>query len=398
MRMNCAHGNGPVVGKSSGIGHDDVTFFESLKIYVGFTDASSARLKAFAPMARPNVGPIIDDFYRAIEEHPEAHAVITGGDAQIARLKNTLIRWLEELLDGPHDEAYCERRSRIGRMHVQVGLPQQFMFTAMNRIRVRLLEVAMEAALEERGETCAALHQILDLELAIMLHTYREDLMAHGLAVERLAIIGQMATGVSQELRNPLGVIESSMFLLRKHLGPTADEENVRRHMDRIGAELARSNKTIGDLLNLVQIRSPRKFPVTISDLVEHGITSAQLKSTTAIRSTVPEGLKFDLDFGQMVQVFGHLLKNAQQAMRGMDSAAITIDCATKDGHLLIRVTDTGPGVSAEIRQRIFEPLYSTGSQSAGLGLALCRKIVEAHGGTLELMPESGGAVFLITI
>ncbi len=122
------------------------------------------------------------------------------------------------------------------------------------------------------------------------------------------------------------------------------------------------------------------------------------MKSSIAIRSTVPEGLKFDLDFGQMVQVFGHLLKNAQQAMHGLQSAAVAIDCTIQDGRLLIRVTDTGPGVAAEIRQRIFEPLYSTGAQSAGLGLALCRKIVAAHGGTLELMPEQGGAVFLITI
>jgi two-component system, NtrC family, sensor histidine kinase HydH len=377
-----------------------VTFFESLKMYVGFSDAASARLRAFAPVAQPRISPIIDDFYQAITEHPEAHAAIKGGEAQIARLKNTLNRWLEELLDGPHDEAYCERRSRIGRMHVQVGLPQQFMFTAMNRIRVRLLQVAMDSTLEERAETCAAVNQILDLELAIMLHTYREDLMAHGLAVERLATIGQMATGVSQELRNPLGVIESSMFLLRKHLGAAADEENVRRHMDRIGAELNRSNKTIGDLLNLVQIRSPRKFPVNLAELIEQGIGNAQLPTTVSVRVTVQEGLKFDLDFGQMVQVIVHLLKNAEKAMRGLDSATVFIDAGIHDGRLMIRVTDTGPGVPAEVQQRIFEPLYSTGPKGAGLGLPLCRKIAEAHGGTLELLtpPGQSGATFLITL
>jgi len=377
-----------------------VTFFESLKIYVGFSDASSARLRAFAPTARPRIAPIIDDFYQAITEHPEAHAAIKGGEAQIARLKNTLNRWLEELLDGPHDEAYCERRSRIGRMHVQVGLPQQFMFTAMNRIRVRLLHVALESTPGGRDETCAAVNQILDLELAIMLHTYREDLMAHGLAVERLATIGQMATGVSQELRNPLGVIESSMFLLRKHLGAAADEENVRRHMDRIGAELNRSNKTIGDLLNLVQIRSPRKFPVNIGELIEHGLRNAQLPDSVTVDVHVQEGLRFDLDFGQMVQVIVHLLKNAEKAMRGQDVATVRIDAHIEASRLLIRVTDSGPGVPTEVQQRIFEPLYSTGPKGAGLGLPLCRKIAEAHGGTLELVTAPGqtGAVFLVTI
>ena len=157
-----------------------MTFFESLKQYVGFTEASSAALRELHPLAQPSFVPIVDDFYAAIEAHPGARAAITGGPAQMARLKQTLIQWLDSMLLGPHDETYYQVRARIGRVHVRIELPQGFMFTAMNRIRVHLLDVLRGANGRRSGGSAGrstALHQILDLELAIMLETYREDLV-----------------------------------------------------------------------------------------------------------------------------------------------------------------------------------------------------------------------------
>jgi hypothetical protein len=78
-----------------------MTFFESLKQYVGFTEASSAALHEVYPLAQPSFVPIVDDFYAAIEAHPGARAAITGGAAQVERLKQTLIQWLDSLLLGP---------------------------------------------------------------------------------------------------------------------------------------------------------------------------------------------------------------------------------------------------------------------------------------------------------
>src|SRR4029079_3485811 len=92
-------------------------------------------------------------------------------------------RWrcLDSILLGPHDQEYCELRARIGRMHVRIALPQQYMFTAMDRIRVRLLDVVRTKITDDQakvGRVATALNQIMDLELAIMLETYREDLEA----------------------------------------------------------------------------------------------------------------------------------------------------------------------------------------------------------------------------
>ena len=121
------------------------TFRENVKAYVGFDDAATASLREAHPLVAPHFGAIIDDFYATIEAHPNARAAITGGAAQIARLKQSLLRWIDELFTGPHDEAYFERRARIGRVHVQINLPQVYMLTAMDRIRLRSADVLREA-------------------------------------------------------------------------------------------------------------------------------------------------------------------------------------------------------------------------------------------------------------
>jgi two-component system sensor histidine kinase HydH len=379
-----------------------LTFFESIKQYVGFTDDSSVALRDFHPVAEPFFGPIIDDFYEAIEAHPSASAAITGGQAQIERLKRTLVRWLDTMLLGPHDEAYYEMRARIGRVHVRIALPQAFMFTAMDRIRVRLLDVVREGLDEgdrrnvQRIST--ALHQILDLELAIMLETYREDLATKNRIAERLATIGQFAASIGHELRNPLGVMESSLFLLREHLGPeAAGAPNVVKHLDRIGGEITRANKTIHDLLDLARNRPPHRQRTDVRSLVESTAATALLPPTVVVEVTMPPELTMDVDPDQLQQVLINLFTNAGHAMNG--SGRIFVEgAALPDGGARLRVRDDGPGIPIEARYRIFEALFTTKAKGSGLGLALCRRILEAHGGTIELEPTERGASFVIDL
>jgi len=376
-----------------------LSFFDDIKLYVGFTEDSSAALRELHPIAQPFFVSIVDDFYAAIEAHPGARQAITGAQAQIDRLKQTLIKWMDKMLLGPHDQDYYELRARIGRMHVRIALPQAYMFTAIDRIRVHLLEVLRDELADEPDRVDrlgTALNQILDLELAIMLETYREDLEAKHRNNERLATIGQFAASIGHELRNPLGVVESSLFLVRQHLGAGAEAPAVKKHLDRIGTEVRRANKTIHDLLDLARNRSPQKRRTPLRELIESAAEAALLPAAMALEIEMPAGATADVDPDQIRQVFVNLLGNAGQAAKGRGRVVVSAEPAP-DAGVRVRVRDDGPGIPAEHRHRIFEALYTTKAKGSGLGLALCRRIVEAHGGTIELEPGDGGASFLIT-
>jgi len=377
-------------------------FFEGLKSFVGFDAASTETLRSFHPLASPHFTPIIDDFYRTIEAHPGALAAITGGDAQIERLKQTLILWLDGLLTGPHDHAYFERRARIGRVHVAINLPQEYMFTAMNRIRSRLLAVTRDHLTGDAPRlerTIDALNQILDIELAIMLETYREDLLVKNRGAERLATIGQFAASIGHELRNPLGVIESSLFLLRQHLGPeAAGAPNVAKHLDRIGGEVSRANKTIHDVLDLVRRRSPRRQRTEVRWLVEGATRVASLPAKISIEvDTTPADLAIDVDPDLLRQVLINLFTNAAHAMPDGGHIRLAGE-VLPSGLTHLRVHDDGPGVPVEARYRLFEALFTTKAKGSGLGLALCRRIMEAHGGSIDLDQNVSGAAFDLLI
>lgn len=151
------------------------TRFDELKRYVRFDERDAEALAAFRPVAAPHFERIAREFYERIREHEEAHAVFSG-EAQIERLQRSMVRWMDRLMSGRYDEAYLEETRKIGRVHVRVGLPQRYMFTAMALIRVALEAVAESELGAGAAVTRRALTRLLDLELAIMVESYREDL------------------------------------------------------------------------------------------------------------------------------------------------------------------------------------------------------------------------------
>jgi PAS domain S-box-containing protein len=164
------------------------TLFDEMIAYIRFGDTDRAALSAFAPAARPHFVRITDEFYERLRAFPRAAAVFRNVE-QIDRLKVTLRNWLERLLAGPWDDDYFELRSRIGRVHVKVKLPQHYMFTAIDVIRTSLMSIAETSCTDDPQQLSRTLHalsKILDLELAIMLQTYREDTMNQARRYESL--------------------------------------------------------------------------------------------------------------------------------------------------------------------------------------------------------------------
>lgn len=151
--------------------------FDELKRYVRFTADDARRIASFKARASPHFSRIAQEFYERSREHEDAHAVFTGED-QIARLQKSMVRWLEGLFGGVYDAAYFAQTERIGRMHVKVGLPQRYMFTAMAVIRSSLSAIVDAEGGAEASAIRDALSRLLDVELAVMLESHREDLVA----------------------------------------------------------------------------------------------------------------------------------------------------------------------------------------------------------------------------
>lgn len=153
----------------------DYAKFQGLRLYVEFDEQAAQLLRQLRPLLTEHIPAIIDDFYLAINRYPSARSAIRGGEAQVERLKKSLTQWLYRVLSGIYDEQYVETHSRIGRKHVEIRLPQELMFVAMNRIRVGLLQtIETVVPKQKRMKACLALNQVLDLELGLMLDTYRE--------------------------------------------------------------------------------------------------------------------------------------------------------------------------------------------------------------------------------
>jgi PAS domain S-box-containing protein len=161
------------------------TLFEELKRYVRFEAADEASVRAFQATAADHFDAIVEQFYEHVLPHRDAMRVFTGQE-QIARHKLSLRDWLQGLFEGPWNEDYYAHRMQIGRVHVQIELPQHFMFAALSVIRAGLAAaIDRERSEPERGAALRALHKLLDLELAITLESYREASVARVQLEER---------------------------------------------------------------------------------------------------------------------------------------------------------------------------------------------------------------------
>ena len=358
------------------------SLFEELKRYVGFDAADEAALRALRGHAAPEFERIATVFYDRILNHEDARRALEGGESQVGRLKVTLVPWMDQLLTGPWDEAYFERRCRIGRVHVRIALPQHYMFGAMNVVRRELSAIVDRHYLDRAQELAvirSALGKILDLELAIMLHTYREDLLAQQARSERLATFGQLVGSIGHELRNPLGVIETSLYILK---GRASEDERSIKHLERIGQQVGIANSIISSLLELIRDTPLTRERVALQPLIEDAASALTLPPGVQVDTSGLAALPdVEGDRGQLRQIFMNLLENAVHAVS--PAGTVWVAGTVRDEAVEISVEDTGPGVDPSIRRRLFEPLITTKQKGIGLGLALVRRIVERHGGSI---------------
>ncbi len=213
---------------------------------------------------------------------------------------------------------------------------------------------------------------------------------------ERLATLGQLAGGVGHELRNPLGVMTNAVYYLET-VQPDAPPK-VREYLNILKTQVATSEKIVSDLLDFGRVSAPEKGRVEVGPLIEECVARADPGNRLDVRVEVAPGAEaVYADRSQLVQVLVNLLTNAAQAMNG--GGAVDLTAEPGGAGVVLRVTDSGPGIPQDQLERVFEPLVTTKARGIGLGLAVSRMLVSANGAqlTAEQVPE-GGASFVLEI
>jgi signal transduction histidine kinase len=214
---------------------------------------------------------------------------------------------------------------------------------------------------------------------------------------ERLAALGELSAVVAHEVRNPLGVIFNSLGSLHHLLRPEGD---ARLLLEVIQEEADRLNRIVGDLLDFARPAEPAIRAEPLERLLEDSLVAALAQVEGAVevhREYDPDVPPVPVDSHQIRQAVLNLAVNALQSMpRG---GVLTVRTRCEGPWAVVEVSDSGPGIPADLRPRIFEPFFTTKATGTGLGLAVVRRIAEGHGGTLDLAPPGpGGATFQLRL
>lgn len=371
--------------------------YVDLQKYVALTQDDIERVRAAGPLVRPRLAELVDDFYAEIKRHPEALKVIRGGDEQIARLKQSLTAWLEELFSGNYDRDYVQRRWRVGFRHVEIGLDQFYTNVALARLRgglTRILAEDWQAAPRELLATLASLDKLLDLDLAIIEHAYQSEHLKRIQESERLATLGQVSGGIAHELRNPLNVMKTSIYYLTK--ARSASPEKQAEHLERIHRQVGVADSVITALSDFAKLPIPNLEPVSLAECISQVLDNVTLPATISVALQIDEDFPQVLaDPAQLSIVLANLIRNARDAMP--DGGTLTITGNRQGDGVDVVVRDTGCGIAEDALVRIMEPLYSTKARGMGLGLTITRAIIEKHEGAIRVESQLGrGTAFTV--
>ncbi len=357
------------------------------KVYVW---ANPAGIEFFGPDV---IGKEADDYFEGEQKTYQLVQPLFNGDENTIYVeswqrrqdgKNRLLAWWCRVLKDSRGDVVGALSS--ARDITEASLAQE---------QIRQLNAELEQRVEERTRE---------------LREAQEKLLRQ----ERLAVMGQLAGGVGHELRNPLAVINNAVYFL-KLVQPDASEK-VKQYLGMIEKETRTADKIISDLLDFARIKSVDREAVAAPELVGRVLERYPAPAPVTVKLDFPAGLpKAFADPRQIEQVLGNLIVNACQAMP--EGGQLTVSAATRAvennqppesvalpppataHYLMIAVTDTGVGIPPENMSKLFEPLFTTKAKGIGLGLAVCKKLVEANEGCIEVHSEPGvGSSFTVCL
>ena len=278
--------------------------------------------------------------------------------------------------------------------------------------RVKELELALE---EERGLSQARnklleanineLSEVYDALRGKLTELRRRNAKIKSFEAEltkanKLSALGELASSIAHEIKNPLISIQG----FARRIGNTEDREKLEKYAKFIEQEAERLSQVLSKLLGFSRMDEPKKDILNLNDIVddtvlfmEHHLT--RFKNVEIVLEKEPDLPAVLVDKIHVQQTMVNILMNAAQAMP--DGGKILIKTGRGDQHVFISITDSGVGIKEEDLERIFEPFFTTKEkeQGTGLGLSLCKRLIEANAGKIEVVSAIGnGTTFTIMI
>jgi signal transduction histidine kinase len=213
---------------------------------------------------------------------------------------------------------------------------------------------------------------------------------------EALAHLGRMAAVVAHEVKNPIAGIRGALQVIGSRMAADSRDRPI------VGEIIARLDALNGIVQDLLVFARPRELKTERIDLRSLMTSTVEMMK----RDPALAGVEVDVsgnaavlaaDGEQLQLVFQNVVMNAAQAMSG--KGRIRIDIEPSNGAWRVSLADTGPGMPADVRDRVFEPFFTTRARGTGLGLPIARRVVEAHGGRIDVeTPPTGGTVVTVTL
>jgi C4-dicarboxylate-specific signal transduction histidine kinase len=232
---------------------------------------------------------------------------------------------------------------------------------------------------------------------------YRENL-AH---LARVRTVGEMSAAIAHEVNQPLVAIKNYALAAQRRLsndGSTGSK--VGELLDKIGSQASRAGDVLQSLRAMVRKHESRPTKAALGELVADALKLIELaggEANVRIEASIAPSLPaLVVDQIQIQQVVLNLANNAVEAIEeaGIPDGVVKVQVvATSEGGIAVSVADNGPGIAPCDAERVFDPFFSSKNEGLGVGLSICRSIVEAHGGQLWLSPnQGGGSVFAFTL
>jgi signal transduction histidine kinase len=224
--------------------------------------------------------------------------------------------------------------------------------------------------------------------------TERKRLQEKMIFSEKLAVIGQLASTVAHEIRNPIGVIRNSAYFLKMRLKDNSDEK-VKRHLEIIENKVDSTNLIVSDLLDFARKKVPELQQTDLNVIVRGALGNLYIPENIELNTKLGEIPRMLLDPEQIQRVFLNIVQNAVEAMP--EGGNLMIKTSRTDDSVEISIIDSGIGILPENMPKLFTPLFSTKTKGLGLGLTVCKQIVESNGGKIIAKSKVGqGTTFTV--